>query len=299
MTTIKTVAVAGAAGSLGGPLVKELLDAGFSVTALTRPDSKQTFPASVKVAKVDYNDVESLTATLKGHDALVSTIATAAITQQENLIDASIAAGIKRLIPSEFGCDLSIAKNRQLPVYGQKVQIQEEIERKCRGTTTTYTFVFNNVFFDWGLDAKFIVNLQDKKMEIYDGGEKYFTITPIPLVAKGVVGILQHPEETANRDVRIHGTTVNQKKLLEIAQRVVGKDGWQITEGNTADLERESYENLKKDPGNIYGWIIGFLKRAIFAEEHGGDFSSNNDDELLDVKKMSEQDVEDMIRSRV
>lgn len=297
MTTIKNVAVAGATGSLGEPLVKELLKAGFSVTALTRPDSKQTLPDSVKVVKVDYNDIENLTAALKGQDAVVSTIASAGIGQQEHLMDAAIAAGVKRLIPSEFGCDLSIQKNRKLPVYGQKVKIQEKLESACKGTHASYTFVYNNAFLDWGVEKKFIINLKDKQIELADGGNTNFTVTPLALVAKGVVGVLQHPEETANKEVRLHGARLNQKQFLEIGQRIVGKDGWQITEASTDDIEQRSWEAFKKTPENYYSWMVGFLKRALYAEGWGQDFSEKNDNELLGIKELSEQEVEDVIRS--
>ena len=71
MTTIKTVALAGASGSIGSAVLKALLDANFTVTALTRPGSTHSFPSSVKVAEVSYDNAESLTASLKGIDAEV------------------------------------------------------------------------------------------------------------------------------------------------------------------------------------------------------------------------------------
>lgn len=135
MSTIKAVAVAGASGSVGEPIVKALIEAGFTVTALTRADSKSTLPSSVKVANVDYNDLESLTAALKGQDALVSTLGTASVDQQFKLVDAALAAGVRRLIPSEFGCDMETPA-RQLPVYAQKVKIEEHIQSQIRGRYT-------------------------------------------------------------------------------------------------------------------------------------------------------------------
>ncbi|KAK3711557.1 hypothetical protein LTR37_009548 [Vermiconidia calcicola] len=299
MAPIQTVAVAGAAGSLGEALVKELLAANFSVTALVRPGSTSTLSPSVKAAKVDYEDMESLKTALQGHDALVSTLSTTAIKVQEKLIDAAIAAGIKRYIPSEFGCDLFNPKARALPVYAQKLKVEEDVEKKTQGTQTTYTFVFNNAFLDWGLDHGFLMDLKAKKAEIYDGGNVTFTATPIPFVAKGVVAVLQHPEETANREVRLHGAAVTQKQILDIAQRVGGKEGWQVTEARSEDLERESYENLKKDPSNVYGWIVGMLKRAAFADGYGGDFSLNNDNAMLGLNEMSEREIDDIVRSRM
>jgi uncharacterized protein YbjT (DUF2867 family) len=47
----------------------------FNVTVLTRTGSTSTFPSSVKVTAVDYNDLVSLTEALRGIDAVVSTVA--------------------------------------------------------------------------------------------------------------------------------------------------------------------------------------------------------------------------------
>ena len=298
MGSYKTVALAGATGAVGAPVLQALLDANFTVTALTRESSTSTFPTSVKVVKVDYDNVDNLTAALQGQDVLISTMGTAAIGQQVNLVDAAIAAGVKRLIPSEFGNDLSLPKLRQLPVYAQKVQIEEDIEKKCRGTGTTYTFIFTNAFLDWSLDNNFSMDLRNKKIELFDGGDVSFATTPLPMVAKGTVAVLHKAAETENRAVRIQGTAITQKKLFGIAQRVVGKDGWTITEADTADRERQSYENLKNDPGNVFGWVIGFLQRAVWGEGYGGDFSKDNDNELLGLKELSEEEVEDIVRSR-
>ena len=98
VTTFKTVAVAGATGRIGQAVVKALLDADFTVTILTRPESSHSFPSSVKVAKVDYNDAESLASALKGQDVVISTVGYAAMLGQEKLIDAAVATGVKRIM---------------------------------------------------------------------------------------------------------------------------------------------------------------------------------------------------------
>ena len=298
MSSIKNVAVAGASGSMGTPLVKELVKSGFSVSALTRPDSDSKFPSEVQVIKVDYNDVPTLTEALKGQDAVVSTITTVGIQSQSNLIDAAIAAKVKRFIPSEFGCDLSNPKARQLPVYGHKVQIQEAIEKKTKGTDTTYTYVYNNAFLDWGIDMTFLIDLKNKKMELYDDGNHPFTTTPLSTVAKAVAAVLKKPEETKNAHVRVHGAKLTQNQFLDIAKKVVGDDGWTVNQTNTDDAERQAYENLKKDPSAFMAWAFPMLKVAIHRPGYGGDFSSNNDNERLGVQALSESEVEDLLRER-
>ena len=77
--------------------------AGFHVTALSRASSTSTPPAGVEVKRVDYGNPEALEAALAGQDALVSTVTTAAAGQQRPFLDAAFAAGVKRVIPAEFG----------------------------------------------------------------------------------------------------------------------------------------------------------------------------------------------------
>lgn len=82
--------------------MKELLKSGlFDITVLTRESSTHKFPEEVKVVKVDYTNLESLTKALEGQDALVSAVATLAVPSQRMLIDAAVEAGVKRIIPSE------------------------------------------------------------------------------------------------------------------------------------------------------------------------------------------------------
>jgi len=301
---IKKVALAGATGALGAPMLQALLEAGFNVTVLTRPTSTHTFSSNVQVKKVEYHDIESLKSALAGQEALISTITTSAIDQQKLLIDAAIAANVQRIIPSEFGCDLENPKTRELPVYADKVELEQYIQTRCGQQSndeegkTTYTFVFNNAFLDWGLDAKFLLDVAGRKIEIYDGGNRPFTTTTLAQVARGTVLVLQHLEQTANRSVRLHGTGMTQNRLLEIAKRVVGGEGWEVTESDCETIRKESYANFEKEPANWLGWGIGFLKVAIYGEGFGGDFTEENDNALLGVTELDEKAVEELIRAR-
>jgi len=85
-----------ATGNLGPKVLEQLLNAGFDVTVLTRQESTSTYPSNVQVAPVDYSSIDSLTSTLKGQDAVVSTVATPDLHSQNTLVDAAVAAGVKR-----------------------------------------------------------------------------------------------------------------------------------------------------------------------------------------------------------
>src|SRR4051794_20236823 len=190
--SIRTVAVAGASGNLGPAIINQLLAAGFIVTALTRADSRSTFPPAVKVVPVDYDSLDSLTAALKDQDAFVSTLATLAVGAQIRLVDAAIAAGVKRFIPSEFGSNNHNPLARGLPVFAEKVKVQEYLAQKVqeRGSEEfSYTCVYNSAFFDWGLKVGFLLG-----KERYDGGERKFSATRLETIGKAVAGVLKYAE---------------------------------------------------------------------------------------------------------
>jgi putative NADH-flavin reductase len=99
--------------NLGSAIFKELLKSDlFEITVLTRQSNNHPFPSDVKVAKVDYTSVESLTYALEDQHALISTLASLALPTQKLLIDAAVKAGVERTIPSELGCDVKNPKAR-------------------------------------------------------------------------------------------------------------------------------------------------------------------------------------------
>jgi uncharacterized protein YbjT (DUF2867 family) len=113
----KKVAVIGASGLLGQPVVRQLAKAGFDLTLVSRDSSKlkATFgDLDVNYVEAESSDTEGLTngfrgtshlAANAGIDAVVSVIGSLALASQNDYIDAAVAAGVKRFIPSEFGCD--------------------------------------------------------------------------------------------------------------------------------------------------------------------------------------------------
>jgi putative NADH-flavin reductase len=99
---------------MGAPFVLALLESGFDVVAITRLQSTATFQTRVTVKKVDTTSTAALTEPLKGQDAVVSTVGTAAASVQKTLIDAAVAAHVKRFIPSEFGYNTREARGTKV-----------------------------------------------------------------------------------------------------------------------------------------------------------------------------------------
>lgn len=121
------------------------------MTAFAREDTTATFPSNLTVKKVNYDSVESLTAALKGQDAVVSTIATVAVGNQGPLVDAAVAAGVKRFIPSEFGINTRIVGDDVIGqiLVGKIKTLDYIIEKSKANPSFTWTGVSSGLFFDW------------------------------------------------------------------------------------------------------------------------------------------------------
>ena len=147
----------------------------------------------------------------------------------------------------------------------------------------------------WGIKHAFIINAKDKKIDLYDGGKTEYSATTLESVAKGVVGVLKHPDETANRAVYVSSAVISQQKLLDLGKKALGAEGWTTPEPSTSEAVASAYEAFQSDPSNVMGWAFGFLKRSIFAAEHKPKFVKN-DNELLGVPQTSDEDLERWIK---
>jgi len=296
MVVIKNVTVVGATGAVGKPILDALIESKkFNVTVLSRESSTATFPSSVKVTQADYSSVESLTAALKGQDAVVSAVGTEGLVGQSTIIDAAIAAGVKRFLPSEFGSNLANPKTAALPVFGHKVATRNHIEEKVKnGADLTYTYVITGPFLDWGLDMGFIFDTKEGKPRIYDGGDRLISMTALPSIGLAVVGVLSKYEETKNKSVFVQNIQISQNKLLELAQKIAPEKKWEPVPVNTVDILQSSNDALGKGDFSM-NVMYGYLFVGIFGEGYGSRFEKD-DNAVLGVPRKTEADVEALLK---
>ena len=290
-----------ASGSLGTPVLNALVKSGkFNITVLKRPTSSASYPESVTVREADLSSVESVTAAFHGQDAVVSTLGTAGLPGQNILVEAAVAANVKRFLPSDFGSDLANPKTAALPVFKFKIATHKALrEAAAAKPDFTYTLVVNNAFLDWGLQKNFLLNWKDSKPKLFDGGKNFFSATTLASIGQAVVGVLSHPEETKNRFVYVKDIDVSQLMLLEIAKKIEPEKKWEEPiHLDTAQLEKSSYESLAK--GEVTPPVMmAFLFRVMFGPPEYGGRLAKTDNELLGVKSKTEADVEALMRSMI
>ncbi|MCJ1264115.1 hypothetical protein MMC22_003986 [Lobaria immixta] len=296
MSKITHVAVAGATGNLGPSVVGQLLNAGFKVTVLTRQSSSHNFPRSVTVVPVDYDSLESLTNALKGQDAVVSTIASAAIVTQLRLVEAAAKAHVKRFIPSEFGSNTVAEKTRALPVLKDTIAVQDALQKEAASGGMTYTLICTGPFLDWGILVGFIINLKGKSISLYDGGDRVFSSTSLASIGNAVVGVLTHLEQTKNRPVYVQDTATTLKHMAALGKKVTGAEGWKETVVSINELLEQAWAELKKAQPDPKNFVMQFIKASIWGEGYGSHFEKLDND-LLGIEQWSDADLQDLMDS--
>src|ERR1700761_2524201 len=267
------VAVAGATGTLGVPLITSLLAADHDIVVLTRKgsDSASKLPkaSNLTVKEVDYTSVSDLASALQGVKVVVSTLATASVGGQNPLVDAAVTAGVERFIPSEYGCDTVNPVTAKLPVFQFKVATQEYLKEKAaQNPNFSYTLVMTGPFLDWGLAHGFILNPKGHSGTLYNGGDAKFSSTTLASIAQAVVGVISHLQETKNRAVYVHDTVTTQNTLIAYAKEKDGKE-WDLTPKTTQAAYDESLKELQSG-GDIGKAMVGFILSSIFGGEKTG-----------------------------
>jgi hypothetical protein len=295
MPSIK-VAVAGATGSAGIPIVHALLAGKYQVTALSRPgsnsSSKLPEDPNLSIVQVDYNSMPSLTRVLEGHTVVIASLPTETpIGSQNPIIDACIAAGVTRFFPAEFGTDTNNPKSMKLPVFANKIQTLDYLRAKvAMNPTFSYTALCPGVFLDWGLEVGFMVDPKRHSATIYDGGDHPFSTTTLATIGKAVVSVISHLDETKNRHIYIQDMSITQNKLISVTRGLDGKD-WNLSHTSCAAAEAEAYLELKKENPDIRKGLFPLLHLSVLGEGYGGDFSAHLDNELLGITSMGDEEL--------
>ncbi|KAL5585844.1 hypothetical protein FOVSG1_013536 [Fusarium oxysporum f. sp. vasinfectum] len=296
MSAIRSVAQASASGSLGTAVLKELVQSGFGVRVLSRKAGQipTAYSSQVKEIVVDYEDAESLRNALVGVDAVVSTLGAPAVgNPQRALVDAAVASGVQRFIPSNFGCDQENSLTRKLPVFAEKVKTEDYLIEKAQTSSLSYTFIYNNLFLDWGLVNGSLANLKEKSVVLYNGGDLSISVARLSTVGKGIVGVLKNSTVTKNRNIKIEDGKISFKDLASTLQDAI-PGSWIIQEAETDKLHAKSDEALEN--GIMDGWVwFNYILQGCTNAKYGGSFQHVNND-LVGLPTLSKDEIKALVK---
>ncbi|KXH44411.1 hypothetical protein CNYM01_07272 [Colletotrichum nymphaeae SA-01] len=293
MSSIKTVAVFGATGSIGRFALPALLEADFEVTVITYSTEGKSFTPQVKIAITDFSP-QSLHQVLTGQDAVLCVLGHTVFDRQIDVINAAAKAGVKRFIPSDFGTPKG---PNDVPEYrailGKKAQAQALLEEKAKEDGSfTWTSFWNGPLLDrsMALFPDFGFDINNHSATIHDSGNEPFTAMSIGSIGKPIAAVFKHPEETKNRYVRLSALATSQRAILEALERLTNQK-WDTTTVSTEEARREGRIKLQK--GDYKGAYVGFLVSQLYEDGAGRSVLDGADNELLEVEP---EELDEIVR---
>jgi uncharacterized protein YbjT (DUF2867 family) len=150
---IKNVIIVGATGNLGTVIVNSLAKVNkFNITAASRNPPRTPFHNSVNVRTGNYSSLSFLSELFTGKDAVVFTLHYSQVPDLEiTMIEAAANAGVKWILPVEFGGDNGNEKlEKAVPVFAVKRAPRERVEELAKKYDgLKWVGVVTNPWFDF------------------------------------------------------------------------------------------------------------------------------------------------------
>ncbi|KAF4553238.1 Hypothetical protein D9617_7g029650 [Elsinoe fawcettii] len=256
--TIQKVALLGANGNVGGPLLTALVSANFTVTVLQRASSKSqpAHQSSITIRTVpDDLPLDALISALRDHDAAITAIPLTSLEQHLTIASAAAQAGVKHYIPADFGSvDASASVSQELvPLFVRKTRVREHLDQLV-GTHAGFhwTSLVNGHFFDWGLRENFLhFDVAERKALILGDGEQRSSLSTLGRVAEATVGVLrlagEGREEVRDKTLFVQSFCITQWELLRAVEGATGAK-WEVERRGLEDFVEE--KKRERDAGS-------------------------------------------------
>ncbi|KAF1943950.1 NAD(P)-binding protein [Clathrospora elynae] len=296
MSTIqgRRIAIVGGSGTIGTHTLTALLeDKSHTITTISRADSNATFPLQSRGKKGDYTDESFLVSALTGHDILIIQLGISSTDQQTPLIKAAAKAGVRYILPTEFGSDIYAPFAKVFPIMSSKKQYRDLTEE----LGMSWIAVVNNPWFDWSLKGGLWgIDIANQKASLYVGAEGRFNTTTLKQVGEGVAALLSLPdgelEKYKNSPVYLSSFCITQREILDSAIRATGtkESDWDITTPAVDEVIAEARAEVAK--GNHMAFIKEFYITHM-REGTGGNYQEKaaKDAEVLGLKEGSLDEV--------
>ncbi|KAI6093008.1 NmrA-like family protein [Hypoxylon rubiginosum] len=291
MAEFRNILLIGASGSIGSVMLDAFQkEPSFTLTVLQRASSKFQPPKNIRAITIpDSYPTDELVAAFKGQDVVVNCMTTLSVADQFRMVDAAIAAGVRRYIPSEYGLDNMKPEAQALnAVFHDKGKVQEYLRAKAADGAIEWMSISCGMWIKWSMAHDFLgMHVRDGKFVFWDDGEGYFSCTTEENTAAGLINALKRPQETKNQNVFLSDFAVTQKELLASIEKLQGVKYATETIDSEA-LIREKQEavrggdqfatfalietgfvtgrfggHLEKEPGEIWNEKLGLPKHTL------------------------------------
>ncbi|MBK0401505.1 NmrA family NAD(P)-binding protein [Adhaeribacter sp. BT258] len=221
----KTIVLAGATGGLGLEIAGYLRQRKAHVKALVRENSAPAAIATLQqlgaeIVRLDYNDAEALTEACKGGACVVSALSglrDVIVEAQTKLLQAAVAAGVPRFIPSDYCIDftrLPEGSNRNLDLRREFQKILDKAPIKA-------TSVLNGMFTDLLTGEAPVILFNLKRVLYWGNADQLMDFTTRANTAAFTATAALDP--TTPRFLKIAGQVASMRDLRDAASEVTGE----------------------------------------------------------------------------
>ncbi|WP_019949495.1 NmrA family NAD(P)-binding protein [Hymenobacter aerophilus] len=225
-TPAPLIVLAGATGELGLLIAHHLRRRGAEVRALVRPASLAGAEAEslrqqgIEVTGVDYNSVADLTRACRDATCVVSALnglREVMVETQGRLLEAAVAAGVPRFIPSDFSADFT----RVPEGSNRNFDLRREFARRLDAAPIQATSVLNGMFMDL-LRGTAPVVLAGPRLVLYWGRpDQPLDFTTMVDTADFTAAAALDP--STPRYLRVAGAVASPRQLREAATAATGQ----------------------------------------------------------------------------
>lgn len=220
----KIILVAGATGNLGLRIVNALASKDVTVRALVRSNSSADKITSleklgVEICKVDNWSIDEIKSHCFGVTCVVSVLAglrDVVIDLQKVLLDAAVAAGVPRFIPSDYSLDFTKFSNGE----NRNLDLRREFHAYLDKRPIAATSIFNGAFMELLLDEMPMIVFKKKLVIYWGNGDYKWGFTTMDNTAQFTANVAI--EDNSPRYLRIGGDMIAPREVSNVISDVTG-----------------------------------------------------------------------------
>lgn len=240
------------------------------LTVLTNTSQSLRLPHHVSKDAVEHRKSDfspgSLQSALAGQDLVISTIAGGDSKQQNQIIDAAVAAGVKRFIPHEFDHDtMNRAIQRRIVKYAGRAKVVDHLHKVSK----------SNPGFEWAaaatgctLDKSLIsgdlgFDFEWQSATIHGIGTEKFAASSLQRVGQVVARMVEHWDAIRNQYIYAAGVLTSANEVLGSAEKAMQRE-WTVGNYDVEECIREGEARIQRgypDSGMV------LLERSILYDD--------------------------------
>lgn len=246
-----TILVAGGTGNLGGRIIRDLTKRGADVRAIVRQgtDAEKTEKITklgAEVIAVDMSNAEELKHACEGVTCVVSALSglhDVIVGAQTQLLDAAIAAGVPRFIPSDFAADFTRLKEGD----NRNFDLRKEFHKTLDKSSIASTSIMNGAFADILTYGTPIYDFRNYSVGYWgDDPDWKMDFTTMDNTADYTAAAAL--DSGTPRVLRIASFQVSPKDLVSIGEEVKKQEFKLVPLGNLADFTTANKKDRAANP---------------------------------------------------